>query len=1472
MISLNQQVEEYKKKHVLDLYLQHPDEIERDLRNENETRDDYEGREVLELLQNAADQVDTGGKIYFGLKDKILTVANTGVPFNFSGVKSLMKSNLSSKKESNNTIGQKGLGFRSLLNWSQDISIFSDDLSIKFTEGYRNEFFKKAGIRQSTAVLVAPEIIKSLDKKGYDTVIKINIIDETKILEVKRQLSCIDKYTLLFLDKIKELTVQIGDEIAVFKRESDEDVVIISENDESFIFQTYRRKDKIGSKNYEIVIAYDESIIPEENKLYSYFETNIDFPIKWKCHATFELESNRNGIKKSVDNQKLLFELASFICSKATELKAINSYDAFDSLLKSNDFPAGLSIKGENFNDIFRKQLEDALVLPTFSGSRTSLNKKPFFYEVTPFFFKDITNSSILLSSNNKQRNGVIEKYSRHFDDKKLTEIINEHVKKWDKKQRIAVFLWWESEFFDSDILPKLIINKNGDFIISGETIYFIRGRELTPPSWAKINQLDDDYEEELKIQLMYNVDFAKEVDEEANHIIERVIARNSNTRKYSYKQKLIVHINFRDADTSAILTPVNASVDNNYENALLYVKWLWENYSNKEKWNAPSDLLFSLPSSDGTVERANSLYFGSKYHNSLGDKLFFNKKFHPFVDPNEIGISEDDLLEFQKFSSKLGVLEFPELEKRKITDDRFIKLFNQEFLTSKLPGNEVKERNPSLINLSYNVIDGLSEILETLSIKEIISWMNTDINLNNELNLKHSGQVDFKWYSRMKAIRTDNFNDYNFSYIKYIFQKSRWFEISKIKYMPSQCVFDYSPGLDILNIVPTVTNQLVKEVANYSGITQKDLRIFLKKVGVHNVISDLDSNEFYDVLLELPSKDQSGQVSEKIYREIAEIDNHGKFLNSENYKLFLENGKVFTQNHDGKSYHPASNSYFSSSRQANIGNYHIMRTPSSLGGRVGSYDKFSRIFGVNKFVEKYEVKQYSDILHHENNLFQMNFKDFQIYARAWGERNNNIKKQISNIKVSIVSEVILIDNGSIQQIQTNYLLIKDKNSWLIYVDEDKDLDNRELSKCIEELFEQIANTTSSEIPNQLGELFRDKEGRKFLVEKYFGTADVINQVAHNQIKMNLAKVLDVPYDLELLNKIDFNSFDLIANSQYIIDLLKTYDTDIFKIKDQGFEYEMNLIPWFKQGVKKYISQYEVEYKDKLFAIYKSKENVIQKDFYKEYLKFKRYSPKDSEIKNSIHTNVETLIKEKFPVLKNEFGNLSVSDSYDRNFNIVVKDFNRGEFGDFIDENLQLKSWIYFLDEPKSQIIVDAYNEKVKKNKAVFADDKKILSVNLDDVDLIKSELSSVQLTKNNLHYGNSSNRVYTKSSIEKENRNKNDIGSQAERLVRNKLINLLPSLRWTSENSDIPEERNSSTIYDMEYWKDDSKYFIEVKSARNRFYMSLSEYTFANDNVDNYELYLVDLENKKIDGPHGISEFESSKQATEFQFSFKRE
>lgn len=623
-----------------------------------------------------------------------------------------------------------------------------------------------------------------------------------KISEVRRQLGTIDKYTLLFLDKVTDLTVFVEDKVTIFNRQSEDDQVIIVEEDEQFSFKTFRKTGKIDSKGYEIVIAYDEKIVPGENKLYSFFETNIDFPIKWKCHVTFELESNRNGIKKSDENLQLLTELANFVCKEASELNFNNRYPyyAFDSLLKSSDFPSGLNIKGKNFNDIFEEVLKKAKVSPTFSN------------EKVPFFFRYIDAGNILLESKDEQRNRIIKNYSSTFEDMTLSNIISEKALDWTTEQKVSAFLWWEDIFSESPLLPELMENCYGDIVTAQSNVYFIRGRELNIPSWAKINRLHPEYEDELKKQVKLIKRFVQEIEEDPNHIIERVISRNSGFTP-DYEKKIILHIKFSDADASTILSPINSAVEKNYENLISYVKWLWENYSQNDNWSASEDLSFNLPNDNGNVKKSTNLFFDSKYGNNLGEKLFINQRYSPFISYEKLDIDIESIREFQRFISKLGVLEFPILEHKEITDQQFTLKFDSNYLETKLPSKETNEHSPKLIDAIYNNIHELNQILENLSIKEILEWVKKDSNLQAELDLKHAGNIKFQYIVRTKAFRTEEFLDYDNSYIQHVFQNSKWIKIDEEKYQPNQCVLAYN-GLDISDLVPTITPSLIKEMA----------------------------------------------------------------------------------------------------------------------------------------------------------------------------------------------------------------------------------------------------------------------------------------------------------------------------------------------------------------------------------------------------------------------------------------------------------------------------------------------------------------------------------------------------------------------------------------------------------------------------------------------------------------------------------
>jgi hypothetical protein len=125
------------------------------VRSERQTADDYAGRELLELVQNAADAATEAGgrgRVRIEVGPAGLVVANTGQPFRTGGIESLMTPNASDKPGRKVAlIGAKGLGFRSLLNWSQEPVISSGDLEVGFSRAHAEAAVEELA-RQSAAI------------------------------------------------------------------------------------------------------------------------------------------------------------------------------------------------------------------------------------------------------------------------------------------------------------------------------------------------------------------------------------------------------------------------------------------------------------------------------------------------------------------------------------------------------------------------------------------------------------------------------------------------------------------------------------------------------------------------------------------------------------------------------------------------------------------------------------------------------------------------------------------------------------------------------------------------------------------------------------------------------------------------------------------------------------------------------------------------------------------------------------------------------------------------------------------------------------------------------------------------------------------------------------------------------------------------------------------------------------------------
>jgi hypothetical protein len=173
----------------------------------------YNNRSFIELLQNADDAIATKFKI---IKDNdFLYVANNGRTFNAKDVESLCRS-ASSTKTRGESIGYRGIGFKSVVGFAKEIHIISGDLEITFSkERTKNEIPNATrvpliriphSIIENDKSLIATNV-ENLINDGYKTVFVFTGVTAN---EIETEYENFDYKSLLFLNNVVTTEISIS--------------------------------------------------------------------------------------------------------------------------------------------------------------------------------------------------------------------------------------------------------------------------------------------------------------------------------------------------------------------------------------------------------------------------------------------------------------------------------------------------------------------------------------------------------------------------------------------------------------------------------------------------------------------------------------------------------------------------------------------------------------------------------------------------------------------------------------------------------------------------------------------------------------------------------------------------------------------------------------------------------------------------------------------------------------------------------------------------------------------------------------------------------------------------------------------------------------------------------------------------------------------------------------------------------------
>jgi hypothetical protein len=179
----------------------------------------YQGRSLIELLQNADDALATKFLIKKASQN-VYVVANNGRKFDNEDVLSICRSGASTKQRKGNSIGFRGIGFKSVVNYAQCVHLISGEIKLSFSKNLTKEIL---GDNLNVPLIRIPHTFKEVDKytffirnlveEGYDTIFIFEVNSDALSIEMDE----FDSTTMLFLQNITEINFSFDSKIENYK-------------------------------------------------------------------------------------------------------------------------------------------------------------------------------------------------------------------------------------------------------------------------------------------------------------------------------------------------------------------------------------------------------------------------------------------------------------------------------------------------------------------------------------------------------------------------------------------------------------------------------------------------------------------------------------------------------------------------------------------------------------------------------------------------------------------------------------------------------------------------------------------------------------------------------------------------------------------------------------------------------------------------------------------------------------------------------------------------------------------------------------------------------------------------------------------------------------------------------------------------------------------------------------------------------
>lgn len=979
-----------------EVYKLSPERLIAEYRREREVTRGYHGREILELLQNAADaarNIGVPGRVRIVVMPYGLVMGNTGLPFNTGGVQSLQTANLSPKRQREAVvIGDKGLGFRSILNWTDSPLISSGELGLAFLPEYAGAVLNRlaeeckdlahrvSDEREITGDLIVPRLAfpqwipnwdsdtsqedegvraiaatcAKLRREGFDTVVGMPFSNSRAYGEAVQQVDELRLEFLLLVDAIVSLGIQIhGREEKVWSCERSEGRCVLRKglNDVSgWTVKSYGGEVPAelldhgqGAKNrFQITIAIPDSAKASPGVLFCYFPTEVQIPLPLLAHATVELDETRKHVNNTRANRHILNVMCEHIADLAekqierdrsgpwTGCGLVTATGMWGGELVRFGFPAALKAAARKKN----------LIPAIGGGHRSASNAKLAPGETVKWWPVRLFTELAAVETKRQQRlaeeHGVQELETGEI----VKVLLAADELTLDERARVIVGLIHSSPPPEDANLSTLLCDETATPLPPGVAAILQPAGELAQlPTWATIRFLHPELR--ARVETLLETKDSRELQQKLRPfgVVEYSLAALIRPVMAEANRQ----VNDRPADESLIRKEALA--------------FLWQIYQGMGTETAfPTEATVRLLNQEGTWTQPKKLYLGEGYglDGNITQGLYAGWANERLVAGAELlGLpATADWGNVARFLVWLGVARWPREMDVESLEPAYIEMVKST-LRYPVDFGEFRYSSPSELTLMIvdgaMTLDGISGILRAASPEVVLAWVVSDTRCATWMR-PSTDHGTLKICPPYKQI----YRKYTGVVPSYI----HW-QISTFPWLPSGDGTRRAPvncllgerHLDVLFPSPTYPD--AELLARY-GISNRVSEAF-RAVGVMTGLSQLGRDELYRLLLEAPELSPDGKACRALCRWF--VANEGYFYEpAGSYQAkFFEVGKVWGTKKGVSGYYPISEL-----RHVDQEGFPPSLTSklaiADLGKRIGA-QKVHDILGIRP-LERSEIKQ----------------------------------------------------------------------------------------------------------------------------------------------------------------------------------------------------------------------------------------------------------------------------------------------------------------------------------------------------------------------------------------------------------------------------------------------------------------------------------------------------------------------------------